>query len=285
MLSISIVIPALNEAEAIGQVLRSLRARFPEAELIVVNDGSTDNTAQVAADTGAEVLNHDRSRGYGASLCTGMKAAKGKYVLFCDGDGQHGAEDVERLIESCDGYDMVIGARDKESHIPLLRRPGKAILRRFANCLAGEKIPDLNSGLRIVKKDLLMRYIHLMPQGFSFSTTSTFALLKTNHRIKWVPITAKKRVGTSTVRQLKHGPESLLLLLRLTVLFEPLKVFLAVSGVLLVLSLVSLLIDFVLTEGRGIGDTTVLLSIATLIVFLFGLLCDQVSALRRESRE
>lgn len=282
---VSVVIPALNEELSIGHIVESIKTRLPNAEIIVVNDGSTDQTEDSARKAGAIVLSHDRCIGYGASLRTGVEAATGEYVVFCDGDGQHTAEDVARLVDACDGYAMIIGARDKMSYTPFLRMPGKAIIKHFANYLAGEKIPDINSGLRIVNKDILMQYIHLMPKGFSFSTTSTFAFLKTNRRIKWIPITTIKRSGESSVRQIKHGPETLLLLLRLSVLFEPLKVFLTVSGILFLLTLASFTIDMIATKGQGIADTTVLLSISTLLVFMFGLICDQVSALRRELHE
>ena len=283
--NVTIVIPALNEETAVGEVVQTLIVRFPEAELIVVNDGSEDATGEVARRAGAKVIDHDRTKGYGAGLRSGVLAASRDFVLFCDADGQHSAEDVGRIIEACDGKGMVVGARNRKSHAPLIRRPGKALLRLFADFLAGEKIPDFNSGLRIVERKVLLRYLHLMPQGFSFSTTSTFALLKTNHPIKWIPITVSERKGASAVRQWKHGPQTLLLILRLAVLFEPLKVFLTVSGVLFLLALVSLAIDLSVDGSQGIGDTTVLLSIATLIVFMFGLLCDQVSAIRRESHE
>lgn len=280
---VTIVIPAFNESEAIEDLVRELATRLKEAEIIVVDDGSTDGTGELAARHGVEVLRHNTCRGYGASLRTGVEAASRPLVLFCDADGQHAVDDVIRLIAEFDNCDMVVGARSKASHAPLVRQPGKFVMKQFANYLAGEKIPDLNSGLRIVKTDVLLRYIHLMPTGFSFSTTTTFAVLKGcgADRIKWVPISVAKRKGKSTVRQLRHGPQSLVLMLRLTVLFDPLKVFLAVATVLLLLTALSLHIDLRYGD-RGIGDTTVLLSVSTLLVFLFGLICDQVSAIRRE---
>lgn len=282
---VSIIIPVLNEEVSVATVVESLISKFPTAEIIVVDDGSSDNTAQLAKETGAIVLSHERTRGYGAALKTGIEASSRGYMLFCDGDGQHTAEDVGRLIEACDGFDMVVGKRNRESHVPFTRRLGKYILKKFANFLAGQRIPDLNSGLRILRKDILMKYIHLMPKGFSFSTTSTFAFLKSNRNVKYLRITVKKRAGTSIVRQWKHGPQTLMLMLRLTVLFEPLKVFLSVAAFLFLLSLTSLTIDLVVSGAKGIGDTTVMLSISTLLVFMFGLLCDQVSSLRRESHD
>lgn len=282
---VSIIIPALNEEEAVGGMVEHLLQSFPGIELIVINDGSTDNTAEVAEKAGARVISHYSQSGYGAGLRTGVEASSREFVLFCDADGQHRVEDVARVMEACDNSDMVIGARGQDSHAPLIRRPGKFILRRFANFLAGQKIPDLNSGLRILNKGILLKYIHLMPRGFSFSTTSTFAFLKSHQRVKFVPIVVKKRVGTSTVNQFKHGPQTLMLMLRLTVLFEPLKVFNYVSGFLFGMSFLSWGINGILAQAWGLADTTVLLFIAGLTVFMSGLLCDQVSALRREIHE
>ena len=282
---VTVIIPAFNEAGAIGPVIERLRTTLPEAELLVVNDGSSDATAAIAEAAGAKVISHPRNRGYGAALRTGTLQAKREYVLFCDSDGQHSAEDVSRIIEASDGCDMVVGARTQESHVPLSRRPGKFILRQFADYIAGEKIPDLNSGLRMIRREVLLKYLHLMPAGFSFSTTSTFAMLKTNHKIKWIPITVVERVGRSTVSQWKHGPQTLLLLVRLTVLFEPLKVFLQIAAGVFSLDVLSFALDLINYQRLHISPTTVLLGMASLLIFLFGLLCDQVSALRRELHE
>ncbi len=282
---VSIVIPALNEAGAIKSVIDSLLEKLLDIELIVVNDGSTDDTKNIAnVVEGVKLINHEHTLGYGASLRTGLEASTREYVLFCDGDGQHTVDDVERLINEMDEHDLVIGMRGKDSHSPLSRQPGKRVLKWFADYLAGQKIPDLNSGLRIFRKGVLKKYIHLMPDGFSFSTTSTLVMIKTNRNIKYVPIKVYPRVGKSSVRQLRHGMQTIMLILRLIVLFNPLKVFLNFAGAVLVLSLVSLLND-ILFYKTGLSDTTVTLSISTLIIFLFGLLCDQVSALRRELHE
>ena len=175
--SLTIIIPAFNEEEAIEHVVHDLITAFAGTEIVVVNDGSTDRTEELARSSGAFVISHDRRMGYGAALKTGMRYSTREYVLSCDGDGQHTVEDIQKLIAACDGYDMVVGARTAESHTPFLRRPGKLILKWFANFLAGTTIPDLNSGLRIFKRDTIIRYLHLMPKGFSFSTTSTFAML------------------------------------------------------------------------------------------------------------
>ena len=282
---IDVIIPALNEASAIADVVRALRSELPELNVTVIDDGSSDGTGDLARAAGANVLRHPNPRGYGASLRTGILAAERDYVLFCDADGQHSAADVRRVIEAIGDNDMVVGARGADSHSPASRRPGKRIIRWYADHLAGQKIPDVNSGLRAIKRDVILRYLHLMPTGFSFSTTSTFALIKGLHNVAWIPITVVKRKGTSTVKQFKHGPMTLLLILRLTVLFEPLRVFLEMAGILLALTLLSLAKDLVMDFGKGLGAVTVVLALATLLVFLFGLLCDQVSAIRREMHD
>lgn len=283
---ISIVIPAYNEEAGLGEVIDSLGERLPGSEILVVDDGSTDRTAELAAARRVPVLRHDRRRGYGAALRTGLAAVEREFVLFCDADGQHTAADAYGLTAAWDGHDLLIGARSADSHAPLARRPGKVLLRHFADYLAGQRIPDINSGLRLVRRDALRRYLHLMPHGFSFSTTTTFAFLKTNRRIGWVPIRVRPRRGSpSTVRLLKDGSGTLLLILRLAVLFEPLKVFLTATAVLLTATLTSLGFDLLVSGDNGISDTTVILSVSTLMVFMFGLLCDQVSALRRELHE
>ncbi|MBA7657713.1 Undecaprenyl-phosphate 4-deoxy-4-formamido-L-arabinose transferase [subsurface metagenome] len=280
---VSIIMPAYNEADAIGEVLDKLVPMANENgwEVIVVDDGSSDNTGDIAGTRGAKVLTHLSNRGYGASLSTGIRATDADIVVFIDSDGQQDQNDIPRLLEHIGWYDMVVGARTKDSHIDLHRRPGKKVLKWFANYLAKEKIPDINSGFRAFKRDVLLRYLHLMPKGFSFSTTSTFAMLKGDHQIKWIPIRTTRRIGTSTVKQLKHGPETMMLMLRLTVLFDPLRVFLPVSGILMLLAAVMTVLNFILYR-TAVPASAVFLGISSIIIFMLGLLTDQVSAIRRE---
>ncbi len=282
---VSVIIPAFNEEEAIGSVVEGIREVLPNVELIVVDDASTDGTAATARSAGAVVISHQFNSGYGASLKTGVAASRRGYVLFCDGDGQHQPEDVRRLAQAAEDYDMVVGKRDRQSYVSPLRMPGKFILNQFARFLLRQKIPDLNSGLRIVKREIINKYLHLMPEGFSFSTTSTFALLKSHYRIGYLPITVQKRTGKSTVRQGKHGLQTVMLMLRLTVLFEPLRVFLPSALVLFLLAVASFIINIFASGRLQFGSSTILLGIAALIMFVFGLLCDQISALRREFHE
>jgi glycosyltransferase involved in cell wall biosynthesis len=281
--TVTVVIPALNEAEAIGSVVGELLAQYPDYEVLVVDDGSTDNTGELAALAGARVIRHDWNKGYGASLRTGCRLAKGDIIVCFDGDGQHNPDDVKRLVDEIGAYDMVVGTRSRDSYEPPIRRPGKFVLSTFANFLAGVKIPDVNSGFRAFKRGVILRYLHLMPTGFSFSTTSTFAMLKSGRPVKWVPITVKKRIGASSVSQTRHGLQTLLLMLRLTTLFEPLKVFLPISAAFMLVALGFLIANF--AAGRNVPQTSVIMSVSSIMVFLMGLVMDQVAALRREKHE
>jgi glycosyltransferase involved in cell wall biosynthesis len=279
----TIIVPALNEADAIGLVVRDLAALYPEYEILVIDDGSSDNTGEIAEAAGARVVRHSWNKGYGASLRTGCRLAHGAVIVCFDGDGQHNPQDVKRLVEEIGPYDMVVGSRSTDSYEPLIRRPGKFLLSTFANFLAGVKIPDVNSGFRAFKRDVILRYLHLMPSGFSFSTTSTFAMLKSGRPVKWVPISVKKRIGTSSVSQIRHGLQTLLLMVRLTTLFEPLKVFLPISATFMLVAIGFLLAN--LYAGRNVPQTSVIMSVSSIMVFLMGLVIDQVAALRREKHE
>ena len=190
---------------------------------------------------------------------------------------------MERLVAEIGPYDMVVGARTQDSHAPVARRPGKLVLRTFATVMLGTRVPDVNSGLRAFKRDVILRYLHLMPSGFSFSTTSTFAMIKSDRPVKWVPIAVKKRVGKSSVSQVRHGLQTLMLMLRLTTLFEPLKVFLPVSIVLMTIAVGFLVANLFIR--RAVPQTSVIMSVSSITIFLMGLLMDQVAAIRREKHE
>jgi len=280
----TVVIPAYNEEEAIGQVVQGIRETVPGMAVLIIDDGSTDATSASAAEAGARVVRHDDNQGYGAAPSTGVKHARTEFLVFVDADGQHDPRDIPRLAAEIADHDMVVGARDRSSHVAYTRRPGNKVLSLFADYLAKEHIPDVNSGFRVVRREVLLKCLHLMPQGFSFSTTSTFALLKGGWRIQWAPITVKRRLGTSTVRQLRHGPQTLMLMLRLTVLFDPLRVFLPLSGVLMFLALVMAVMNFMFYRV-AVPATAVFLGISSVIMFMMGLVTDQVSAIRREMHE
>jgi len=280
----SVIIPAFNEAESIGDVVAGLLALYPGLPVIVVDDGSEDGTARLAEEAGATVLRHGRNMGYGASLKTGIRAAETDYVVTFDADGQHDPADVARLVARLAENDMVVGRRVNRSGVPLSRWPGKWIMARFARILTGARIPDVNSGLRGFRRTVIRQYLHLLPSRFSFSTTSTFLMLKTNRPIAYIDIHARPRTGTSTVRQFRDGGRALLLMLRMIVLFEPLKVFGAAS-LIAALGAVAFAVHSLFFADGGISDSTVLLGVASLLLFMSGLICDQVAALRRELHE
>jgi len=283
---ITVVIPAYNEEPAIGAVVESILKHCSESvvEVIVVDDGSTDDTCKIASSLSVRVIRHDFNRGYGAAIKTGIINSSAGIIVLFDADGQYNPEDINRLLEHFPAYDMVVGARTDQSHQPLSRRPGKKVLSLSADLLAGTRIPDLNSGLRAFKREILLKYMHLLPSGFSFSSTSTFAFLKSDRRIKYIPVTINARIGESSVRQFRHGFQTILLMLRLVVLFEPLKIFLPASLFLGGTGFLSLIHD-ILIKPAGIADTTVLLLLSSILIFFFGLLTDQVSSLRREKHE
>lgn len=282
---ISVVIPAFNEGATVGIFVQELMQVLGNSvgEILVVDDGSHDGCCDTIASGCIRVIKHPVNRGYGASLKTGIRHAQGTYVVICDSDGQHRVEDVVTLIEKCTHHDMVVGARDRNSHAPLLRQPGKKILAAVVNYLAEEKIPDFNSGLRSFKKTFVLNILHLMPDGFSFSTTSTLAAFKMGRGVHYFPITVQKRTGISTVNQLRHGPETLLLIIRLITIFNPLKVFLPTSGMLLCAGIGMLVYESVLVFKRPhITASVLILLLASLLIFFFGIVTDQIAAIRRE---
>ena len=284
---VTIVIPAHNEAGAIGDVIAALRTQaIPGVvEIIVIDDGSTDNTGEIAEAAGVTVLRHRGNRGYGAALKTGVKAATGDYILTMDADGQHRLEDVLSLVTAVsveDPPDCVIGKRVQLLHSALWRMPGKWLLTAMAQFLTQKKIPDLNSGLRIVKREVLQRYLHLCPAGFSFSTTITVALLSRGYAVEFVPIKVERRIGTSTV-SMKTGFQAILLLFRLIALFNPLRIFLPTS-LLSVLFGIGWTIPY-LIDGEGVTVFSMLAILTGVLMFALGLICDQVAQLRLERYE
>lgn len=277
--NVTIVIPAYNEKMVIGDVIAGIQALEGEYEILVVDDGSTDDTYDIIKDMGVRIIRHPRNKGYGAALKTGIRNANGDIVLTMDSDGQHKPEDIPKLLESIEEYDMVVGQRIKGSQTPILRRPGKAILRWTANYLAGMKIPDLNSGFRAMRKDIVSKFLHILPNGFSFSTTITIAMIKESYDVKYVPIQTRKRVGKSTVSY-RDAFNMLMLILRIINLFSPLRVFLPMSLLLSMVGIPYFLYQLIFLSN--ISDISVLLVISSIIIFFFGLLADQIAAMRRE---
>jgi glycosyltransferase involved in cell wall biosynthesis len=281
--TVCVVIPAFNEEAGIGLLLDALKAGLSDrvADLVVVDDGSTDRTSDMCKAAGIRVIRHASNRGYGASLKTGIRAATSDFVLTMDADGQHRIEDALALIAlaELEQPDLVIGQRTELMHSPLWRMPGKWLLTWMAQYLTKRRIPDLNSGLRVVRREVALRYLHLCPQGFSFSTTITMALISRGHQVLYQPIEVQQRSGKSTVR-VSTGIETIILVLRLAALFNPLRIFLPLSAAFILGGVLWGLPYALMREGVTVGA---MMSIVTgVLVFGLGLLCDQVSQLRLE---
>lgn len=276
---LTVIIPAYNEEKVIADVIADIKALKKNYEILVVDDGSTDNTYNVIKDLGIKIIRHPRNKGYGAALKTGIRSASGDIVLTMDADGQHNPEDIPRLLEHIDECDMVVGERTKGSHFSALRKPGKALLGWVANYLAGVRIPDLNSGFRVIRKELASRLLHILPNGFSFSTTITLAVIKEDYDIKYVPIQTRKRIGKSTVSYL-DAFKTLMLILRIINLFSPLKVFLPMSILLGIVGIPYFLYQLIFLSN--ISEISVILITSSILIFFFGLLADQLAAIRRE---
>ncbi|MCK5044585.1 glycosyltransferase family 2 protein [Candidatus Parcubacteria bacterium] len=278
----TLIIPAYNEGMVIAGVLKELGNPLGCAEIIVVDDGSTDNTAKIAVENGARVVCHQHNRGNGAAIKTGICSAETETVIVYDADGQHRPEDLEKIAKESPYCDMVVGARNKKSQKDWTRVPGKMVLGIFANILSGHKIPDLTSGLRSFKVSVIKKYLHLMPNGFSMATTSTIALFKMGHNVKYIPIMTKNRLGRkSSVKIFSDGFRVIMLILNLIVLFNPQRVFLPISVFFVSLG-TGYFIVYSLVDRVHLTPSMLLLIITGIILFFMGIICEHISAIRRE---
>lgn len=278
--SITILIPAYHEAAVIGKVVGQLRALYPAYEILVVDDGSTDGTGQVAAQAGARVVRHPYNKGNGAAVKTGIRNAQGEILVMMDGDGQHDPQDVARLLEHLPEYDMVVGARSRAGQAGLHRAAANAFYNRFVSYLAGENIEDLTSGMRAVKADIARQFVSILPNGFSYPSTLTMAVIRSGYALKYIPIEVAKRIGRSKIKLLQDGVRFVTILLRISMLFAPFKVFLPLAAV-----------GFLVGGGYGsyallfqhrASTTSHLLIINSVLIFLIGLVAEQIALLRME---
>lgn len=285
-IAVSIIVPAYNEEEAIANVLIGLLDEFPEHDILVIDDGSTDCTAEIVLNFPCRLIRHEINRGYGASWKTGLLKAKGDIVVFCDGDGQFNPKDVRKVVDKLieTDADMISGARQTASHTQFVRKPGKLILQWVAEILQGRKIPDLNCGLRAVRPRVLRRYMHILPNGFSASSTSLMIFLNRGYKVMFIPIKVTKRLGSSSVNIISDGFGTLLLLIRLIALFNPLRIFLPISGLIMGSAILYSVYE-IIVRGLGMPVLGATLLTGGLLVFLVGIVCDQISSMRIEQFE
>ncbi|TDS82492.1 glycosyltransferase family 2 protein [Comamonas sp. JUb58] len=277
-MNLSIVLPAKNESAAIGNTVRGIVNLYPEAEVIVVNDGSTDSTAEVAMAAGAKVVQHIYSKGNGASIKTGARAATGQIIVFLDADGQHNPADIEYLLQKIgEGYDMVVGARQKGSQASLGRGIANSAYNRLASWMTGHKVADLTSGFRAVKAEKFREFLYLLPNGFSYPTTSTMAFFRAGYSVAYVPIHAAKRIGKSHINVLRDGARFFLIIFKIGTLFSPLKIFAPVALAMFVLA--STWYGWTWWSYGRFTNMSALLYTGSVMVFLMGLISEQITAL------
>lgn len=276
------VLPAYNEASSIKKVLEGLKLVVSAGdEILVVDDGSNDDTAKIALNCGANVISHPYNIGNGAAVKTGLRNAKGSIIVLMDADGQHDHADVNRLSEQLKEYDMVVGARGWEG--AMSRNFANRIFNLLASYVTGMKVKDLTSGFRAIRTEVAKRYIYLLPNRFSYPTTITLALIKSGHSVKYIPIRAKKRIGTSNIRPLRDGVRFLLIIGKITTLFAPLKIFLPVSSFFFLTGFAYYWYAY--QTGTRFPNVPVFLIISGVIIFMMGLIAEQIAQMRLDRTE
>lgn len=277
-MNISIVLPAKNESAAIGSTVKGIVSLYPDAEVIVVNDGSSDSTAEMAEAAGAKVVHHTYSKGNGASIKTGARAATGHTIVFLDADGQHNPADIEYLLQKIDeGSDMVVGARQKGSQASLGRGIANGVYNRIASWMTGHRVEDLTSGFRAVKAEKFREFLYLLPNGFSYPTTSTMAFFRAGYSVSYVPIHAAKRIGKSHINILRDGARFFLIIFKIGTLFSPLKIFAPVAVAMF--GLASAWYGWTWWSYGRFTNMSALLYTGSVMVFLMGLISEQITAL------
>jgi len=281
---ISIIIPAYNEAENIGNLINEIRLIYPDFEIIVIDDGSGDNTSEVATQAGANVYRHPYNIGNGAAIKSGIRAATGDILVFMDGDGQHNAKDISKLLMHLPEFDMVVGERSFSAHASFGRVFGNKILNWLGSYVTKFKIRDLTSGFRIVKADIARNLIYLLPNTYSYPTTLTLGLLRGGRSLKYIPIiTQRRRSGSSNIKLFRDGVRFFMIIIRICTLYSPMRVFLPVSFSLFALGLIRYIYSFI-TQNR-FTNMSALLFIASIIIFMMGLISEQICQMRFERRE
>lgn len=280
---VSVVLPAYQEEAAIAATVSKIRRILPEAEVIVVDDGSRDRTAEEARQAGAYVWSHPYNIGNGAAVKTGIRMASRDKVVLMDGDGQHDPADLPRLLEAAEKYDMVVGARDPKTHANGFRRLANTAYNLLARYATRFPVKDLTSGYRVLDRETVLRYLYLLPNTFSYPTTLTLAYLRSGRSVCYVPIQAGRRKGKSKIKPLKDGMRFFLIILKITTLYSPLRIFLPVSGCFFLLGLANYAYTY-LTAHR-FTNMSALLFITSVLLFMMGLISEQVAQLRYDRVE
>jgi len=276
-----VVIPAYEEAGAVGVVIEALRAAASWHEVLVVDDGSSDQTAAVAAAAGAQVIRHPYNKGNGAAVKSGIRRASGEYVLIVDADGQHTSADALRLVQFLGEYDLVVGTREGATQqASTARHLGNNALNWVASYLTGRQIPDLTSGLRAARTSGLREFLHLLPNGFSTPTTTTLSFVKAGYSVRFEPITVSPRLGKSKIKLMSDGARFVMILLKVITIFSPLRIFLPIAGTFFMFGAGYAL--WTTVTRHDITDSSVLLLVLAVVIFLVGLVSEQISTMRSE---
>ena len=285
---VSVVVPAYNEEDIIGDIIQRITDTLTKTEysfeVIVIDDGSTDETWVQAEEAGANVIRHPYNIGLGAAIKTGIRNAQGEIILILDADGQHSPEDIPRLLEKIDPYDLVVGARTKESDSAVHRNFANTVYNLLASYVSGQRIEDLTSGFRAIKATTARGFIYLLPNRFSCSSTLTLATLRSGRSVAFVPIISPKRVGKSKIRLLRDGFRFLLIILRIATFYSPLKIFIPLSALMFLTGFGYGLFK-VLVLDLPYGSTSAMLMTISVVVFMVGLVSEQVALLRFERSE
>jgi glycosyltransferase involved in cell wall biosynthesis len=280
---VTVLIPAYNEEPVISETIRKIKNLYPEFEVLVVDDGSTDNTMKVAIEEGATIWPHPYNIGNGAAIKSGLRIARGQWIVMMDADGQHDPEDIARLLEHKDAYDMVVGARSSSSETSLHRDIANIIYNLFASYVTKFRIEDLTSGFRLVRTTTVRQFIYLLPNTFSYPSTLTMAYLRSGRSLKYVPIATKYRIGKSKIKLIQDGTRFFLIITKIATLFSPLRVFLPISMLFFTTALGYYLYTFT-TTGRFTNMSALLFN-SSIIIFLIGLVAEQISQMRYDKVE
>lgn len=282
---ISVILPAHNEEKIIGKLVKEIKLSNSDFEIIVVDDGSSDNTYKAALDAGAVVVRHPYNIGNGAAIKSGVRVAAGDIIILMDADGQHHPSDITKMVAGIDGFDMVVGTRTDRCDVSLFRTFGNKVLIKVAEFLSGHKIPDLTSGFRVVKRERMLEFLHLFPNKYSYPTTLTLAMLKTGYFVKYLPLDSigRRREGMSKLKPIRDGMRFINIMVRIIMLFDPQKIFLPASAIFFTTGCI-FAIHSIIVSKKIVQSAAIFIMIASFI-FFFGLLAEQIAAIRRELNE